>query len=334
MRTCCADNMWAPLLLLCILYLLYYLLTKKYDYWKKKKVPYLKPLPLFGNYKDYMLLKTFIGNAAKKMCQQYPDEPYIGVFYGTEPTLLVQDPELLKVIMIKDFYYFHGREVSKYANSEAITQVVFFNAGDHWKVIRQNLTPLFTSGKMKNMFPLIEKCTHAFDEMLEYETSISNCIETNILSMRFTMDCVASCAFGIEINMMGKDYENSPFRQTGDLIFGKSDIRGYKNIFRAIWPKLFYALGLQSFPPEVKETMVQLVTDVFKLRNNKPSSRNDFVDLILSLKDSDYLVGESIQSMKTGESSRASIKFDDEVMAGQSAAFLEVHLRLLRPRLP
>ena len=41
--------------------LLYLYLTHTHSYWTKRGVPYVKPLPLFGNIKDLMLFRRTIG---------------------------------------------------------------------------------------------------------------------------------------------------------------------------------------------------------------------------------------------------------------------------------
>lgn len=145
---------------------IYLVSTWKYNYWKKKNVQHIPPIPLFGNYKEYILLKELLGQVTQTICKKFPNEPYIGTYYGTEPALVVQDLDLIKLILTKDFPYINGREVSKYSDREIITRGPFFSYGDQWKVSRQNMSPLFTSAKIRGMFPLIQRCARNLDTML------------------------------------------------------------------------------------------------------------------------------------------------------------------------
>lgn len=306
-------------IILFLVALIYYLSVRKFNYWKKRNVPYVKPIPIFGNYREYILMKKYSGQVLQKLCQQFPNEPYFGTFYGTEPALVVQSPEILKQVLTKDFYYFNGREISPYCKKESLTRNMFFTAGDDWKVVRQNLTPLFSSAKMKAMFVLIEKCSRLFEEMLDYETSISNELEARTIMMRFTMDCISSCSFGIETNTMAKNSEKNMFTILGRVIFNNSPSRGYRLVGRAMWPSIFYNLGFKAFPDNIMGFFSNLLNRIYEKRNFKPSGRNDFIDYVLTFKENRYIVGDVISNLKTGDKQRAKLEVDNDLLTSQCA---------------
>ncbi|KAJ0172916.1 hypothetical protein K1T71_011092 [Dendrolimus kikuchii] len=294
---------------------------RKFAFWKNKGVPYVKPVPIFGNYFQYILQKKYLGQVTQELCQKFPNEPYFGTFYGTEPTLIVQSPEVIKQIFTKDFYYFNGREISNYSTRETITQNIFFTYGDRWKVIRQNVTPLFSSAKMRSIFYLIKKCALELENMLDIETSRSDVQEVRSLMIRYTMDCIGSCAFGIEMNVMQSDSKDNIFRIMGDTIFDTSFFSGFKFVARSIWPKIFYALKLRYFSAETDKFFHDMLSNVFKERNYKPSTRNDFIDYVLNFCHYKYVVGDSITNPRTGESSKVRLEVDDKFLIGMCVAF-------------
>ncbi|XP_046964289.1 cytochrome P450 6B2-like [Vanessa cardui] len=304
-----------------ILVVVYYYVTKNHDYWKKRKVPYLKPTLLFGNYKNYILSRRNLPKVTQDICRKFPNEPYVGVFYGTDPALIIKDPDLIKIVMAKDFNFFSHREISEHLHKEPITQNMFFNGGDTWKVLRQNLTALFSSAKIKNMFPLIESCAKALEDALSEEITNENTVEIKSLLARYTMDCIGSCAFGVNTGTLEKKSSSNPFTIMGEKLFDVSIYGGLRLVSRSMWPTMFYKLGLTLFESDVQIFFQKLLTKVFESRQYKESSRNDFVDLILGWKKKTYLSGDSITNFNNGSKTTVSLNVDDNLLIGQCTLF-------------
>ncbi|XP_063830410.1 cytochrome P450 6B2-like [Ostrinia nubilalis] len=303
--------------------LFYYYSTRNFNYWKNRNVPYLKPTLLFGNYGDLFLFRKNMSEVGQNICKQFPKEPYIGAFFGTEPTLIVQDPEFIKLITTKDFYYFNSRELSDFVHKETFTKNIFNNYGDDWKVVRQNLTPIFSSAKMKMMFPLIETCSHTFEQLLDVETSMSDVIEIRALMARYTMAGITSCAFGVDSHTMKGDYKTNPFTQAGKTILDVGSKRVfYRNLVRAIWPTIFYGCGRTFMPPVMEVFFRRFMVSVFEARKYKPTNRNDFVDFILNFKQKNCIVGDSIANLKTGaDIKKVSVPVTDDFLVANCLIF-------------
>ncbi|CAH0595509.1 unnamed protein product [Chrysodeixis includens] len=309
-----------PIALFLIAYSVYLFTRRKFTYWEKKKIPHLPPTTLFGNYADFILQKQNLGENTLKVCDAFPDAPLVGAYYGTEPSLIVQDPELIKLVTTKDFFHFSGREISNYIHKEMFTRNLFFNYGDRWKALRQNLSPIFSSSKMKNMFPLIGKCSFVFEDMLDREIEKSSILEVRVIMARFTMDCICSCAFGVETQTMEKT-ENNVFKQMGDVILDFRPKQAIKNTIRTIWPSIFYGLGFKAMSSEVDGFFNKLLTDIFENRNYQPTSRNDFIDYMLKLKQNNNLVGDSMMNLKSEAGSKVTLEIDQEFLLAQSVLF-------------
>ncbi|XP_047511325.1 cytochrome P450 6B2-like [Pieris napi] len=295
--------------------LVLYKTTCKFNYWKLRGVPFLPPIPFFGNYKDYIILNNTITHVVNRICDKFREEPYIGAFYGPEPTLIVKDPEHIKLVLAKDFYYFNSRENGDYATKEIITGGLFLSGGDRWKVVRQHLTPFFSSAKMKKMFYLIEECTAGLEKLIEDSLQMPKAGVRSMMA-RFTIDCIGSCAFGVNINATSCEEKENPFCVIGRKIFEPSTARGLKLIGRAVWPDLFYKLGFQAFPSDLTDFFENLLKRVFHERGYKHCGRHDFVDLVLGFKESKYITGDSITSLK-GEFKKTSIEVNDSFLSAQ-----------------
>ena len=151
---------------------LYLHFTRNFKFWQKLGIPYVKPTPLFGNLKECALLKTTIGEQLQRIYNEHSDKPYVGMFSFDKPSLLIRDVELVKNIMVRGFQTFMDRIFS----FEEWFDPLFANIlgvlkGQLWRHIRTNLTPVFTSRKMKMMFYLVDICGKELTESLQKATA-------------------------------------------------------------------------------------------------------------------------------------------------------------------
>ncbi|XP_049988875.1 cytochrome P450 3A31-like [Alexandromys fortis] len=75
---------------------------------------------------------------------------------GQTPVLAITDTEMIKNVLVKDFYsVFTNRRIIGPVGimSKALT----ISKDEEWKRIRALLSPTFTSGKLKEMFPITEQ---------------------------------------------------------------------------------------------------------------------------------------------------------------------------------
>jgi cytochrome P450 family 6 len=84
----------------------WYYCVYKYSFWKKKGVKFMKPTFPFGNMRDVILLHKPLAEVIKKFYDEFPEEPYVGIYLCLSPLLLIRDPKLIKQVLVKDFSYF------------------------------------------------------------------------------------------------------------------------------------------------------------------------------------------------------------------------------------
>jgi len=140
---------------------LYLYFTRNFDFWKKRGIPYEKPLPFVGNLKEAALQRVDVGRNLKLIYDKHKSKPYVGFFSFDQPSLLFNDPELIKRILVKDAQYFVNRTQTANEEVDPLTGKAIFALKDaKWKHTRAAMTPIFTTNKMKKMFYLIEKCAN------------------------------------------------------------------------------------------------------------------------------------------------------------------------------
>lgn len=72
--------------------------------------------------------------------------------------------------------------------------------GQEWRDRRNKLSPIFTSGKMKMMFDIVEDIGDKFVEVIDKELSITREMDMREMLAKFTTDVISSVAFGINSN--------------------------------------------------------------------------------------------------------------------------------------
>ena len=77
-------------------------------------------------------------------------------FFGS-PILVLNDMDLIKDVLIKDFDNFVDRRTVDLGKNEFISNILINLSGEKWKTMRTIMSPMFTSGKLKGMAQLIDK---------------------------------------------------------------------------------------------------------------------------------------------------------------------------------
>lgn len=164
-----------------LLLYLYRYLTKNFDFWKNRNVPGPRPIPIFGNFKDTSLGKLHPADFIKSVYEAFPGEPVIGLFFRSAPILMTNDPEIIHDVLIKSFSNFVDRGTKTYTDIDPLSQHLVHLEPGRWRRWRKRLSPVFASGKLKEMFYLINECADNLDRYLE---SLGNFLESDFLELK------------------------------------------------------------------------------------------------------------------------------------------------------
>lgn len=286
-----------------VIFIVYFLVEWKYSYFSNRNILHMKPTLLLGNL-DGLGTKYHFSDKIKIIYDEFKGKDVIaGMYQSIAPALIVTDLDLVRTITVKDFNSFTDRGVFHNEENEPITAHLFAIEGEKWKFLRNKLSPTFTSGKMKLMYNTIsDKGNNLVDAINLCNGAAS---EVKKLCMRFTVDVIGSCAFGIECDALKN--ENAEILNISKEIFSAKGFEQFYLFFLFAFQKLSIKLKLRQFSHKVENYFSDVIKSQIDYREQNNVKRNDFLDMLIQLKTTGSI---------DGEGSSATRKFTvDEVIA-------------------
>nr|CAD7428343.1 unnamed protein product [Timema monikensis] len=193
-----------------------YVATWNYDYFSKRNIPYSRPVPFLGSMAPQLFGRKSNADVVWELYKKYKGHRLSGFFQFNKPITFINDPELIKMIAVKDFDHFVDHETLVPSEVDPLFGGnLFFLKGQRWRDMRNALTPTFTSSKMRSMFILLNQVGQ---QMAEYLQDLHKTHGKDVHTMemkdfftRFASDVIATAAFGIQVNSM-KDPTNEFYK--------------------------------------------------------------------------------------------------------------------------
>ncbi|KOB71358.1 Cytochrome P450 Cyp6b29 [Operophtera brumata] len=290
-------------------YALYLYFTRTFNHWKSRGIIGPEPLPFFGNLKETALRRKNITDVYKKFYDEFPNEKVVGMYRMTTPSLVLRDLDAIKNVMIKDFDVFVDRGVE--FSKEGLGSNLFHSDGDTWRVLRNRFTPLFTSGKLKNMLHLMTERGESFLEYVGKVCGQQPDHEVHQLVQKYTMSTISACAFGLDIDTIHDQIDT--LKRIDELIFNSN----YFEELDILYPGILKKLNTSLFPAFVTNFFYDLVNKVITERNGVAGNRKDFMDLILEMRQQ----GEVYGTKRNVDNKQLSVELTDDVIAAQAFVF-------------
>ncbi|XP_078237396.1 cytochrome P450 3A21 isoform X3 [Pogona vitticeps] len=245
-------------------------------FWKLG-VPGPTPLPFIGTL--WQFSKGFV--KFDTMCYEKYGKVW-GIYDGRQPVLAVMDPQIIKTVLVKECYTnFTNRRV--FGAAGILRSAVSVVQDEHWKKLRTLLSPTFTSGKLKEMFPIIKHYGEVFAQHVQKKVERDEPMVMKDIFGPYSMDVVTSTSFGVEVNSI----ENPNDRFVHEM-------KKFTRPFQSLNPKfvlmftfpflqpVFSALNIQLFPRESVEFFVRSFEKIKAARLKEgQASRVDFLQLMI-----------------------------------------------------
>ncbi|XP_065092339.1 probable cytochrome P450 6a13 [Ochlerotatus camptorhynchus] len=287
--------MWLILLLTTII-LAVYLVRRRYSYWKRAGVPYIKgrfPLGSVGNIGTRIHSSQLLAQFYQKLKGSHP---FAGIFYFLQPVALALDLEFVKNVLVRDFQSFHDRGLYYNEQDDPLSSHLFNIEGTKWTTLRRKLVPTFSSGKLKMMCPTVVSVADRFKACIEKCIAKQEDIEMRELLARFTTDVIGSCAFGIECNSL--ENPEDEFRKMGEKVFNVSPFAILAFFFLSTFKDFARRCRITITDSEVATFFSTIVQKTISYREKNNVQRNDFMNLLMQLMKKGDLDGSEENAVK------------------------------------
>jgi len=204
---------------------------------------------------------------------------------GFRPALVLRDPDIIKAILVKDFNTFYERYVRSNLKTDPLSQNLFLLKGPTWRLLRVKLTPIFTSFRMKQMFPLVSTCAENLRKYIDQYSTEGKPLEMKETAAKYSTDVITTCAFGIQSNCLMDP--NAEFREFGRQIFNFSVYRSFEFMSSWMLPFVVKVMDVKFFSSQTTKFLKRVFWDTIREREEKNIQREDILQLLMQMKNED-----------------------------------------------
>jgi cytochrome P450 family 9 len=148
--------------------------------------------------------------------------------------------------------------------------------------MRSTLSPAFTGSKMRQMFEFVRNVGQQTAKTMQEDIKAGkdSAMEFKALAMRFSVDVIASCSFGIEINSF-ENTENEFYKIAETITNLNNFVQTLKFVGYQISSKLMKILGIEFFDSSISRFFREATLETMKVREEKGIVRQDMINLLM-----------------------------------------------------
>nr|XP_048287753.1 cytochrome P450 3A13-like isoform X2 [Myodes glareolus] len=231
-----------------------------------------------------------------------------GLYEGLQPVLVIAEPGLIKNVLVKEFYsIFTNRQTL--GPGGLMKRGITRSENEEWKRLRTLLSPTFSSGKLKEMFPIIQHYGDSLVKHIGQKAEKGKPVNMKEIFGAYSMDVITSTTFGVEVDSLNNPQD--PFvRNTKKLLnFGIFNPLLFSTALFPFLKGLYDKLNICILPNDATSFLQNFVNKAKKDRLEDNQKRQvDFLQLMINS-----------QNLKDMENHKA--LSDTEIMA-QSIIFI------------
>lgn len=252
--------------------LFYLYAARNSNYWKKQNVVHEKFSLVFGPATSVLFKPVHVLDQERylKMGRVF------GYFEGGRPALTVGDPDLVKLVLVKDFPTLCNRRLVDFFDP-ILDNMMATAPVDLWRKIRPSSSPAFTAAKMRKMNNLIQDCARVTSEHLKNAAEEGKDVDVKRFYGHYALDVIAKCAFGTELDSL-KDANNQFVANASKAFSGGINLAV---IFFVLCPALMRVLKPKILSPEPFRYFKQVCLAIIRERRRQHRRHEDFLQLMM-----------------------------------------------------
>ncbi|XP_058626056.1 cytochrome P450 3A30-like [Onychostoma macrolepis] len=263
-------------LVLLVITLLYIYGVWPHRFFKKLGIPGPRPWPFFGTLLSYTKgVCNFDMECAKKYGKVW------GIYDGRLPILMVTDLEMIKVILVKECYSnFINRRKTTTGLAGPFADGIIMVKDERWKRMRSTLSPYFTSGRLKEIFPIAVTHADCFIKNMQKKDH-EKPVKVKEVVGPYSLDVVTSSSFSVDIDSINN--ADDPF-VTNIKKFIQFNMFNPLLLLILLFPSIAIILkkmGVTLFSKSSMDFFYSAVKKIKDEHNKESDGRVDFLQLML-----------------------------------------------------
>ncbi|CAD0195179.1 unnamed protein product [Chrysodeixis includens] len=254
----------------------------------------------------FMISKGSLPEICKSIYDKH-DADVIGTSSGTVQTLLLKNPQDIQAVLTGEFSKFNSRGFLLNPNDVLADNLLFMNDVQKWKMVRQKLTPVFTSARLKNMFYIMDRCARDFVDLVDDNPQLKK--KPYTLVYTYTTAAIGASVFGIDTktrSTMDSPYVAMMWKALTPTLKGNLIL-----LTANIFPNLYKLLKLKTLG-DYEKPFIGIIKKVLESRKGDTQKRHDFIEICLELKK---------QGVLKDTTSGYELELSDELLAAQAFFF-------------
>ncbi|CAB4069313.1 CYP3A [Lepeophtheirus salmonis] len=242
MKSCYVNNKslsWACHICITTVSLLYFYLNRRHGYLEKLSLPHEKAFLCFGSPPIlwYNYIHHFYFMEAFKRFKSQTFTRY----NGSLPTLTTMNP--MEKIKDKNL-------------------LLTLSDGSLWKLLRKDITPVFTSGKLKEMMEPVSDIANQFVAYIETQSSEGKSIKIQDKFQGLTLDIINACAYGIKTNS-SEEPDHELLRHS------------------KIFPGMFKYVDMFG---KANDELIKIANSIIETRESHNIEKKDFLNVLVQMR--------------------------------------------------